>query len=185
MDDIHAVLHTPINKGHEAFPYLTYIIDNYHDLPSVIAFVHDHKDGYPRAWHNDNDYFSNVETLRTLNIDFLKQQGYVNLRCNDVPGCPDEIHTDREVPDPTHTVEVVMPYVWPLLFGDRDIPKVIAAACCAQFAVSRDQVRKRPLSDYEHYRNFLMETDLPDETSGRVFEYLWHIIFGRGSGVLS
>jgi hypothetical protein len=65
------------------------------------------------------------------------------------------------------------------LFNNTDVPKKIGAACCGQFAVSREQVLKKPLSDYRHYLDWLINTALNDDTSGRVLEHLWHIIFGR------
>ena len=59
------------------------------------------------------------------------------------------------------------------------MPHVIGTPCCAQFAVSRDQVRKRPLEFYVGALKWLHDTALDDATSGRVFEYIWHIIFGQ------
>jgi Protein of unknown function (DUF3431) len=55
----------------------------------------------------------------------------------------------------------------------------IACACCAQFAVSRDQVLKRPLEDYVKIRQWVIDTERDDANSGRVMEYLWHVIFGK------
>src|SRR3569833_1925652 len=40
VDDPHAHLATPKNKGNEAMVYLTYIIDYYEALPDVSIFVH-------------------------------------------------------------------------------------------------------------------------------------------------
>jgi hypothetical protein len=51
VDNPEAKLRVPMNKGKEAMSYLTYIIDHYDRLPSTIAFVHSHKDGWPQAWH--------------------------------------------------------------------------------------------------------------------------------------
>lgn len=64
------------------------------------------------------------------------------------------------------------------LLQSTDNPTEIAAACCAQFAVSRDQVLKRPVEDYMHFRDWVMATERNDASSGRVMEYMWHIIFG-------
>lgn len=72
-----------------------------------------------------------------------------------------------------------MPEAWRALFLDDKVPPVIAQPCCAQFAVSRAQVLKRERGEYERYLEWLTETPLDDATSGRVFEYLWHVIFGR------
>ena len=58
-------------------------------------------------------------------------------------------------------------------------PELVGAACCAQFAVSRDQVLARPLGDYERFREWIVETEKSDARSGRVLEFLWHVIFGK------
>lgn len=95
----------------------------------------------------------------------------MNLRCVLDPGCK-----SSQTRDHRH----VKPEYWRQLFGNETaFPNQIGAACCAQFAVSRDSVRKRPLKEYVHFRDWVMKTELDDETSGRVFEYLWHVIFGK------
>ena len=63
--------------------------------------------------------------------------------------------------------------------GDGEAPALVGAACCAQFAVSRDQVLARPLGDYERFREWIVETEKSDAKSGRVLEFLWHVIFGK------
>lgn len=45
VDNTSMPLHTSRNKGREANVYLTYIIENYHNMPSTIAFVHSHLKG--------------------------------------------------------------------------------------------------------------------------------------------
>ena len=167
------------NKGMEANAYLAYIVQNYHQLPSTIAFVHPHKDGYPLAWHTDNAEHSNVLSLRALNTDFIQRNGYANLRCIPDPGCPHEVMPFRDPPEEHRTIEAAMPSAWQELFGNTDVPHILATPCCAQFAISSKQVHMRPLEDYQKYYKWLMDTPLKDETSGRVFEYLWHIIFGQ------
>ncbi|PQE13543.1 Mitochondrial carrier protein [Rutstroemia sp. NJR-2017a WRK4] len=170
VDNPNADLHT-INKGHESIVYLTYIIDNYDDLPSTIAFLHAHQYGWWDAWHTDVPGHDNVVSLNTLNLDLVQEQGYVNLRCASKPGCQpqdtkDHIHINEEL--------------WGQIFGeDVAMPEEIGAACCAQFAVSRAQVEQRSKEEYIHFRNWVVNTTLPDRESGRVMEYLWHIIFGR------
>jgi len=72
-----------------------------------------------------------------------------------------------------------MPDAWRALFGNDHVPTVIATPCCAQFAVSREQVLKRSKEEYERFLKWLLDTPLDDFTSGRVFEYLWHVIFGK------
>jgi hypothetical protein len=179
VDNHTAPLHTPMNKGKETMAYLTYVIDNYHHLPNISIFLHAHKDGFPAAWHTDVDGYSNVASVRMLRQDTVRARGYVNLRCNWVPGCPDEIQPFRTT-DAHRTSEHEFLAAWKALFGpDVEVPQTIASACCAQFAVTREAIQKRTLQDYERYRQWLIETKLEDELSGRIFEYLWHIIFGR------
>ncbi|KAE8383780.1 hypothetical protein BDV26DRAFT_277024 [Aspergillus bertholletiae] len=179
VDDPEAPLRVAKNKGKEANVYLQYIIDNYDDLPSTIVFLHSHRDGYPRAWHTEFSDHSNVRTVQMLRTDFIQRNGYANLRCNPNPGCPDEIRPFRGSSGEERLPEQAFPAVWETFFNNTNVPDVIATPCCAQFAVSRTQVLERPLSDYVRYHEWLMETELPDEVSGRVMEYMWHIIFGQ------
>ncbi|EUC41384.1 hypothetical protein COCMIDRAFT_40424 [Bipolaris oryzae ATCC 44560] len=137
------------------------------------------KDGYPVTWHTDNSEPSNVVSLQTLNINFIQGNGYANLRCIPDPGCPHEVMPFRDRPEEHRTIEAAMPDAWRDLFNNTDVPHILATPCCAQFAVSSKQVRKRPLDEYKKYYTWLMETPLKGETSGWVFEYLWHILFGQ------
>ena len=170
--------------------YLSYVIDNYANLPSTLAFIHSHRSGFSSAWHTDTPLHDNVDALRSLRIPFVQKNGYVNLRCNWNPGCL-EAHR--------HNAHVT-PEVWKDVFagtsqeskkkdkvqGDEEeeeeeeelAPKLVGAACCAQFAVSRDRVLARPLGDYERFREWVVETEKSDAKSGRVLEFLWHVIFG-------
>jgi hypothetical protein len=67
-------------------PYLTYIIDNYDKLPSIVAFIHANRNGYPQAWHTDTPDHSNAASLQKLNLKFVELNGYVNLRYIQAPG---------------------------------------------------------------------------------------------------
>jgi hypothetical protein len=174
-----STLRTLRNKGMEANAYLAYIVQNYDNLPSTIAFTHPHKDGYPIAWHTDNNEHSNIVSLQNLNIKFTQSNSYANLRCVNDPGCPHEVMPFRNPPEDHRTIEAAMPDAWRNLFNNTDVPQVLATPCCAQFAVSSKQVWKRPLVEYQKYHTWLTETPLKDETSGRVFEYLWHFLFGQ------
>lgn len=177
-------LRTKMNKAREAMPYLTYIIDNYPSFPDVVAFIHPHRRGMPMAWHNDARSNDAVNMLRDLRLDTVLDRGYVNLRCNNEVGCPDEVQPFRDPPDPDRHAEHAFPYVYGHFFNAtftemrEEIP-VVATQCCAQFALSKEQLLKKPKQEYERYRSFLEETHYDDATSGRVMEYMWHIIFGR------
>ena len=183
--------------------YLTYIIDNYESLPSILLFLHAHRDGYWRAWHTDSPLHDSVLAVRALQLPFVEEQGYVNLRCTLHPGCVDDATTGSKV--------ILTPDIWNGVFGNSSTPPnwmalqvqsrepikkdpfklsynadhlvhqvpEIRVACCAQFAVARSAVLQRSREDYLSFRQWLLDTDLTDYISGRVFEYLWHIIFGE------
>ena len=165
-------LATPANKGHEAMAYLTYVIDNYDALPGIITFIHPHRDGFLSGWHTDTALHSNVDALRYLNLSHVEAQGYVNLRCNWNPGCREADENNEHV-----TAEI-----WADVFAKTStmvpFPGRVGQACCAQFAVSKAAVRKRPQTDYQRMREWLLTTELSDRKSGRVMEFLWQVIFG-------
>ncbi|KAJ5947864.1 hypothetical protein N7466_000879 [Penicillium verhagenii] len=186
------ILTTPYNKGHEAMAYLTYVIDHYYVLPSTIAFLHAHRSGFFMAWHVDAPLHDNVIAMQNLQTNFVEQNGYANLRCNWNPGCKadhrfnshvtEEVWWDIFQGTSTPPLNMSSPYEIEQV-GQNYIrkPDQIAAACCAQFAVSKDQVRRRPQDDYVRIRQWLLDTDLNDAKSGRVMEFLWHFIFGMDS----
>lgn len=174
-----------MNKGSESLSYLTFLIDFYDALPNTTAFIHYHE----HAWHNDDPLSSNSNAvaLQHLQTDTVQRQGFVNLRCVTAHACPDMIRTDRSPLDadydaPEHLVEKFVPAAWEqlrILGDDIPVPATIASACCAQFAVSREQVRKRSKAYYERIRDWVVTTEENDWVSGRVMEYMWHMMFGR------
>ncbi|KAK4555728.1 hypothetical protein LTR86_006948 [Recurvomyces mirabilis] len=177
-------LRTPINKGRESMPYLTYIIDHYDNLPDISVFLHAHRNGYPAAWHNDAKDYDAVNMLHELQLPFVQQEGYANLRCRADPGCPAEIQPWREPFDADRDTEHIYPFVYGTFFNKtfdqyRTEIEIVATQCCAQFAVSRDQIRVHLRSEYVRWRQFVIETEFSDALIGRVLEYMWHIIFGR------
>ena len=129
-----------------------------------------------------------VVAMQALQLPFVESNSYVNLRCNPNPGC------DNLDEENTHITDEV----WKSFFANASITAIsqparsrsrghapaasgapkIHTACCAQFAVSRKRVRDRPVDDYIWFREWLLETELDDAQSGRVFEFLWHVIFG-------
>ncbi|CEL00519.1 hypothetical protein ASPCAL00119 [Aspergillus calidoustus] len=191
-------LKTPFNKGHESMAYLTYLIDHYDHLPSTIAFIHAHRSGFLMAWHVDAPLHDNVAALRSLQLDFVQRNGYVNLRCNWNPGCSPkhrnnahitediwtEIFDGTSTPPLNSTTSLTSNDLRtsnPLQHKFLQFPTQIGASCCAQFAVSRDQVLRRPREDYVKIRQWVIDTDLADAASGRAMEFLWHVIFGKDS----
>lgn len=173
-DDPSAPLHPPKNKGHEVMIYLTWIIDNYSELPDVAVFMHAHR----WTWHN-NDILDHdaLEMLRRLNLNRVVREGYMNVRCHWDPGCPDWMHPGIVEEDMYKQEQALLAKSWSELFPLDPIPEVLAQPCCAQFALSRERIQALPLSRYVFYRDWLLRTDLADYISGRIWEYVWQFVF--------
>ncbi|CAG8248306.1 unnamed protein product [Penicillium olsonii] len=174
VDDKHAPLTVAYNKGRESMVYLSYIIDNYNNLPESMLFIHSQR----YQWHNDDPYYDGIPPLQHFQVPYLQEQGYVNLRCVWTLGCPTEIHPLTD----THRSAVHAGEYYKTgfmeLFPNTPVPEEVGVSCCAQFGVSRAKVLERPRLDYERYRAWLSNTPLPDDLSGRIMEYSWHMIFG-------
>ncbi|KAF2198295.1 hypothetical protein GQ43DRAFT_168457 [Delitschia confertaspora ATCC 74209] len=173
-DDPSAPLHPPKNKGHEVMIYLSWIIDNYDNLPDVSIFMHSHQ----FTWHNDDVFDNDAAMLvKRLSRERVWREGFMNMRCSWFPGCPDWMHPHAQEENKYKQEEILLARSWSELFPLDDVPDVLAQPCCAQFAISRDRIHARPHSAYIWYREWLFSTQLPDYLSGRIFEYLWQFIF--------
>lgn len=119
--------------------------------------------------------------LQNLQLPYIISQGYANLRCVWHLGCPAEINlkVSREEIDPSKTTEIAYPQAFQELFPEEPPPSVVGVACCAQFAVTRDGIRSRTVKEYQRYQQWLLDTPLDSDISGRLFEYSWHMIFGK------
>lgn len=182
VDDDPTALRIPKNKGHEAMVYLTYIIEHYDDLPDVSLFFHPHK----VTWHNNILLnYDTAFTIQSLSDERVTREGYFNARCHHDPGCPDWLHLDRPEEEWDLVKKNEERYftsdLWHELHPGVPPPASLSQPCCAQFAVSRDRIRTRPLAQYQRYRRWLLDTDWPDEISGRLMEYTWQYIFAGTS----
>lgn len=174
-DDPEAPYHPPKNKGHEAMMYFTYIIDHYEHLPDIMMFMHHHR----FAWHNEEFFETDaLELIRRLSSEHVVRQGYFNMRCYWLPGCPDWMHPSTVTKeDDQKREEALIAQAWEQIFPQYKVPDVLAQPCCAQFAVSRERVQSIPKSQFIHYRDWLINTELDDYNSGRVWEYFWQVVF--------
>jgi hypothetical protein len=154
----------------------SYIIDRYDSLPNVSIFIHSLR----YQWHNEDPMYDGIPVLQRLRLEQVQKRGYVSLRCSWLMGCPAELHPTRSSNNTDDRSQNERAYAdaFRLFFPDRDVPAEVGAHCSSQFAVSRERVREQPKSFYEKIRSWLLETKLDDQISGRVIEYLWHIIFG-------
>lgn len=174
-------LSVPVNKGNEAMRYLSFIIDHYRNLPSIIAFRH----GHDKSWHQQ---LHSAAEVNHLNLTTMRERGYQNFRCTLNDGvythdCPDDqkdhlLHNGKPYWEGVDS-ETKDTYadIWDAWFGGPR-PEYLMSACCAQFVVTRESVLKRSREKYMEYRQFLIDTDLHDYHAGRIFEKTWHVVFG-------
>lgn len=167
----------PANKGHEAMPYLSYLIaasSSPDALADITLFMHAHR----YTWHN-NDILSSdaLQIITRLSSPAVERAGYFNLRCHLDPGCPAHLHPDTNTTNVYQPEEREIGAAWAALFPGTPIPTVLSQPCCSQFALSKQKILSIPLSTYTRLRDWLIATPLPDALAGRVFEYVWQYLF--------
>jgi hypothetical protein len=62
-------------------------------------------------------------------------------------------------------------------FNVYEVPEILATPCCSQIAVTRERIRGVPREQYKHHINWLLNTNLPDNISGRTWEHMWQHLF--------
>ncbi|KAK3077964.1 hypothetical protein LTS18_008796, partial [Coniosporium uncinatum] len=179
------------NKGHEVMVYLSYIIDNYENLPDINIFLHAHR----FSWHNNelltdgppshnptNPFGDAVQMISRLSNERVTREGYMNLRCHWDPGCPVWLQPNSTELELAKQEQQLIGQAWVELFPFDPIPDELSQPCCAQFALSAERIRQVPLGRYVWMRDWMLRTELTDYVSGRVFEYTWQYIFtGRST----
>lgn len=117
--------------------------------------------------------------LRHFQLPYLEKEGYVNIRCAWSLGCPDEIKPLAEEGEHREAVHAGGDYkqAFQHLFPGQAVPRAVGVSCCAQFAATRETIRRRTKIEYIRYRDWIMDTPLRDSISGRILEYSWHSEF--------
>ncbi|KAI0838790.1 hypothetical protein F5Y06DRAFT_44505 [Hypoxylon sp. FL0890] len=179
-DDMEAPYHPPVPyKGREALIYHAYMHDFYDDLPDITIFTH--ADETP--WHMESILNSSMTfALSHLDLNEVLERQYFNLRVSWENACPNWINTTKTVADSGKLEEKHMHEAFSKVFPDNQVPEILAGPCCSQFAVTRDAVRRNPRSQYQINMDWLIETELDDYISGRVWEHMWPWLF-KGEAV--
>ena len=175
-------LQVPANRGHEAMTYLTFLIDNYEEIPAAGAvFVH----GSRWAWHNDSPDYDNAELLAALDLSrALEPWGYHNLRCDwststCLPSVPAQGSLEMRLQaavapwSARAASDLALPGALASIFGGDEFEKQAAAQasaglslsradkvraqCCAQFVVSRERVWQHTRNEYIALRQWHLD----------------------------
>lgn len=176
-------LQVPANRGHEAMAYLTFLIDNYADIPAAGAvFVH----GSRWAWHNDAPDYDNAALLASLDVSrALEPSGYHNLRCDwststCLPSAPAQGSLEMRLQSAVApwsaraASDIALPRALAAIFGGDEgeylsaqsggrlylhlgRTDTVRAQCCAQFVVSRERVWQHTREEYVALRQWLLD----------------------------
>jgi hypothetical protein len=122
-----------------------YIIDNYESLPDNVLFIHPNR----YQWHNDDPDYDGLPMLRRFQLPYLQKEGYVNIRCAWLLGCPDEIKPLEEEGEHREAVHAGGDYkqAFQHLFPGKKVPREVGVSCCAQFAATKEKIRERKKSE--------------------------------------
>lgn len=145
------------NKGNEASSFLQYIIENYDNLSDYTIFIHAHR----TSPHN----FGNIDEQ----VNHLKfKYDYENI--NNASVCSLTQH-----PPSFNKMLTIFPKIEHII-GKIDLYNLHFKGC-AQFYVKKDAIHRQSLQVYKDLYKWLMETDEISFWSGRVFEYIWGLLF--------
>ncbi|KAI2616896.1 hypothetical protein GGS26DRAFT_577579 [Hypomontagnella submonticulosa] len=143
-------------------------------------------------WHNSDLNYDILPTLRNLRLSYVREVGYINLRCVWSVGCPPDIRPfegeeieavgESEVAKNPISGKGVYRKAFQELYLETRIPSLVAISCFSQFAVSRQTVQRHGKERYLHLRDWLLNTSLEESLNGRIFESSWH---SKSSNVLT
>ena len=139
------------NRGRENGPFYRYIVDNYEDFPDVAVFVHaDPAAHQPKFLEWIGCIHPNSSYLNINNQRFFRSTGHWHKY---------EVWVEQCFRDTLKLVwnasDVEMHRLLP-----PDRPIWVSFYCCQQFIISREMVRRRPLSVWKQLQHMLAEADV-------------------------
>lgn len=152
------------NKGGDAFSKLWYIVTNYNNLPSSVAFVHGHLNG----WHQDKDILSALREYSGQDYYTLNDRKQRNTFYDGCGQVPEHAWASAELNWNWARDGLVE------IKPDYPIPSRLEFTCCSQFVVTRERILANTLDFYRRCVDWLVKTNKEDYITGRVFEHNWH-----------
>jgi hypothetical protein len=175
-DNSSAPHHPQKNKGHEAMMYHQYFHDFYDNLPDISILIH----SQARTWHVEAllDQ-SMIFSLNRLDLREVQRRQFLNLRVTWGFGCENGAINTTKVHEESGQVpeQKEMREAFRANFNLYDIPEILATPCCSQIAVTKERIRSVKREQYRHHIEWLLNTGLEDEISGRTWEHMWQYLF--------
>lgn len=159
-----------INKGREAVAYLRYIVDNYANLSSSIAFIHAHR----TSWHqkNPSDIVVALRTIQWHKYPYMPLTDTRTASSFQLHSTDQQLKVNFELwrdvlqkelgPPPTNGVETY---------------------CCASFVAKKEAILAHPKEFYSKIIDYMIASPYSDQLTGRTLEYTWHMIFGQSAHI--
>lgn len=158
------------NIGRESHTYLTYIIDNYENLPDVVFFTQGNKSDH---YEQTIDYFLNIDKY-SKNYNYLSSDYYFYSE-NTQEYSKDHLYGYRNMqPSPSDNLGFRK---WFNTYIDKeyDINSYVTLWWGAIFSVKREQILSRSKDFYKTLLNYIPKTNNPEV--GHYFERSWFYIF--------
>jgi hypothetical protein len=160
------------NVGNEASSYLYYIINNWNTMPQNIIFIHDENE----SWHHRGKITENIYSW----IAEYENTGSKYYEFNSVsvdPAVLSNIHPNDHKEFQSFYSDNLEKYL-----GKWKDLELKPRKCCAQFIVSRDQIKKNPLEMYKSIYNWILtyQNDKTERLSfqkGLYCEFVWNFMF--------
>jgi len=165
------------NIGNEASSYLFYIINNWDSLPKNVIFVHDENS----SWHHDGNITENLPKW----IEEYENNGSIYYEFNSVSVDPACIHYGHPNTEPGFQ-KFYSENLEQHLGKWTDLP-LKPRKCCAQFIVSREQIKKNPLEMYKKLYDWIINNndDTLEHFKGKSYtkglycEFVWNFMFTK------
>lgn len=101
-----------------------------------------------------------------MRLQAVSAHGYINLRCKNDPGCPSTLHQMSPMPHDLQYQYVLdqLPEILQSAMGMdlEEIPSDIGHQCCAQFALSKEQIQMRSQVEYHNLMVWIGTSDTTD-----------------------
>ena len=160
------------NIGNEASSYLYYIINNWDTMPNNLIFIHDENN----SWHHSGAITENIYSW----IKNYEDTGSKYYEFNSVSVDPAVIHGVH--PNDHKEFQIYYSENLEKYLGKWKDLELKPRRCCAQFIVSRNQIKKNPLEMYQSLYNWILtynmdHVDRPSFQKGLYCEFSWNFMF--------
>lgn len=151
------------NRGREASSYLAYIIDEYENLPEVIAFCH----GHEHSWHQDRHIMDAIASYDGSRYYSLNNPFHRNRL---IDGCG---------PDTFPVWEKIKKHAPDLGIS---LPETLEHTMAAQFITTRECIISNSKNFYQNCLSWLLtQNELDDWLAAVIFEQLWFFLMTKES----